>query len=203
MNPKLTEIVYLLDCSQAMRPHTARALLGFNRFLREQRESADPTRVSLVLFNEQARLHLNRVPTGQTPPLALRHYRPHGRCALHDTLNLTINSLERKLSSLPGKEQPAHVLIALCSTGEDTASRRITLPALQQKIYHQRTQRNWDFLLLAPDRTSLLTANRLGIDHDSALTLGEPRPTQSRHNGTPPERFFPPRTFPFRSHRNQ
>lgn len=170
MNRNLTEIAYILDRSGSMAGMEEAAITGFNDFLTAQQRAPGDAHLSLVLFDNEHLVPCNRKPIAKVRKLDTRSYVPRGSTALLDSIGITIDAIGRKLAALPEHKRPGHVIIAIFTDGMENSSRKFTLPDIEQKITHQRTNYQWEFLFLGANQDAIATAASMGIASENATT---------------------------------
>jgi hypothetical protein len=170
MKTDLTEIAYILDRSGSMSPLTEAAIDGFNTFLGDQLSAPGEARLTLALFDDEYEIPCDRLPLPHAPDLTAATYQPRGTTALLDAIGRTIDDLGAKLDSLPERERPGHVIIAIFTDGLENASTRYSLADINQRITHQRKKYGWEFLFLGANQDAIATAASMGIGAESAVT---------------------------------
>lgn len=170
MNQNLTEIAFILDRSGSMHSVTESAISGFNEFLRDQQKTEGQARLTLVLFDNEYLVPMDRIPIQEAVGLDTTTYVPRGSTALLDAIGTTIDSLGTKLAATPEAERPAQVIIAILTDGFENASQKFTWSEISAKILEQTNTYKWQFLFLGANQDAIATASRLQIDAANAAT---------------------------------
>jgi len=177
MQPRLTEIVFILDRSGSMSLMHHAAVSGFNEFLVAQQATADdrgqplPATFSLVIFDHEFEVIHNRVPIATAVPLTLETYQPRGSTALLDAIGRGIDHLGARLAATPEPDRPAKVIFAILTDGQENASRQYSMDDINRRVTHQTRKYNWEFLFLGANQDAIATAARIGIHAHSAATF--------------------------------
>ena len=64
---------------------------------------------------------------------------------------------------MPEEERPANVLCVIITDGEENASRKFSTKDVKDRIEHQKTKYNWEFVYLAADPDAFDAGEALGI----------------------------------------
>ena len=161
-----TEIVLVLDESGSMGHLRGDTIGSYNAFLAEQQALPDEARYSLVVFNTQHRYQVDGLPIRQVPQLTAETYRPSGGTALLDATGIAIDTLGRRLASLPEKERPARVVVAIFTDGEENSSHIYNQPGrIKQMIEHQQSVYGWQFVYLGANQDSFKVAESYGVSY--------------------------------------
>jgi len=160
----LTEIAYILDRSGSMQGMQEPAVAAFNEFLRDQIAVPGAARLSLIQFDDQYEVHVDAQPLAQVPQLTAATYQPRGSTALLDAIGRTIKETDRRLESLPPTEQPAKVIFAIFTDGQENASTQYTAKHISDLIALYRKQKGWEFLFLAANQDAIATASQMQMD---------------------------------------
>ena len=143
MNTQLTEIAFILDRSGSMMSQRDATIMGFNRFLREQREGPGLARFTLALFDDQYETPYSSIPLSEVIDLTKKSFVPRGTTALLDAVGRTIDELGARLAALPETARPGQVMVAILTDGLENASERFTLREVSERIAHQREVYRW------------------------------------------------------------
>lgn len=169
----VTEIAYILDRSGSMAPVTEAAIAGFNHFLRDQQQGElvgeGIARLTLVLFDDQYLVPIDNLPVSEVVALDSTTYVPRGSTALLDAVGTTIDAFKSRIRALPKENQPAKVVFAIFTDGEENASVKYRWTDIAGKIRRRREKDGWEFLFLAANQDAIATAAQMNIHaHDSA-----------------------------------
>jgi len=170
MNPEKqhVEIAYILDRSGSMQPMQEPAVAAFNDFLKAQLAVPGEARLTLVQFDDRYEVPVAALRLPEVPQLTAATYTPRGSTALLDAIGRTIRDLDTRLQKLPAKHQPAKVIIAIFTDGEENASREYTAKHISDLIHLYRDTKGWEFLFLAANQDAIATAARMSMDHGAS-----------------------------------
>jgi hypothetical protein len=161
---KHIEIAYILDRSGSMQPMQEPAVAAFNDFLKAQLEVPGEARLTLVQFDDQYEVPVAALRLPDVPQLTAATYTPRGSTALLDAIGRTIKDLDTRLQKLPPAHQPAKVILAIFTDGEENASREYTAKHISDLIALYRDTKGWEFLFLAANQDAIATAAKMSLD---------------------------------------
>jgi len=164
MNPHLTEIAYILDRSGSMGLMQQAAITGFNQFVNSQLDVPGEARLTLVQFDDCYEVHAQALPIEQVSQLDNLSYVPRGSTALLDAIGRTILETHARIQTLPADQQPAKVVIAVFTDGQENASRTHSALQISEMIRIHREQHGWEFLFLAANQDAIAAAGKLNIN---------------------------------------
>lgn len=170
MNPNFTEIAFVLDRSGSMSSMAAAAIDGFNHFLRAQQHAPGHARLTLVLFDDEYLLPVDRLPVAEVLPLDHSSYRPRNSTALLDAIGRTIERLGANLAAMAEPDRPGTVIVAILTDGLENASQQYTWRDVAERIRHQTAVYRWEFLFLGANQDAIATAAQLNIAPANAAT---------------------------------
>jgi len=165
MNPEKQhiEIAYILDRSGSMQPMQEPAVAAFNDFLKAQLEVPGEARLTLVQFDDHYEVPVAALRLPDVPQLTAATYTPRGSTALLDAIGRSIKDLDFRLQKLPPAQQPAKVILAIFTDGEENASREYTAKHISDLIALYRDTKGWEFLFLAANQDAIATAAKMSL----------------------------------------
>lgn len=163
MNPKLTELVVILDKSGSMHSVVSDTIGGFNALLEEQKKGVGDIKVTLALFDDHYKLLHNGVVIADVPKLDENTYKPSGSTALLDAIGRTVDEVGARLAKTPEEERPSKVIVAIITDGEENCSREYNKTKIAEKIKHQTDKYAWQFLFLGANQDAFAEAGNIGI----------------------------------------
>lgn len=176
-----SEIVVVLDESGSMTGTRDDAIGGFNSFIEAQKKVEGEATLSLTKFTTQFEaVHLG-VPLQDVPPLDHKTYVPHGMTALLDAVGKTIDEVGLKLDKTEAK--PDKVYFIIITDGAENSSREYTYAQVKDKIEHQRSKYNWEFLFLGVGEDAFNQAADVGIGRSQTMTYGNTKDGQKQAYG--------------------
>lgn len=175
MTSNYSEIAFILDRSGSMESLREEAVLGFNEFLREQQESSENRRLSLILFDDEYLIPIDSVPVAEITPLTAADFEPRATTALLDAIGKTIDDMGERFANMAEADRPAGVVFAILTDGYENASRHYTWRAVADRIKHQADVYKWKFMFLGANQDAIATASNLNISQkDAALFAADP-----------------------------
>ena len=123
MKENLTELVFILDMSGSMEPLTADPIGGFNSMIKKQKAEPGEAYVSLVVFNTESSVILDRVPLDKVEPLTEKEYCPSGCTALLDAMAGAIKHIGNVHKYAREEDRPARTIFVITTDGMENASR--------------------------------------------------------------------------------
>jgi len=170
MKEDLTEIVILLDRSGSMESIRMDTIGGINTFITDQKKASGQARVSLIQFDDRYEINYSAKDINEVQLLGLDDFVPRNSTALLDALGRTIDEVGARLRAIAPSSRPAKVLFVIMTDGLENASRRFGIEAVRQKIEHQTTVYNWQFVYLGANQDAFDVGNRLSIPTTGTIT---------------------------------
>ena len=168
LEPIYIEIAYILDRSGSMQPMQEPAIAAFNGFVRSQLEVPGEARLTLVQFDDRYEVPVASLRMQDVPQLTAATYVPRGSTALLDAIGRTIKDMDTRLQKLPASRQPAKVIFAIFTDGEENASRQYTAGHISDLIHLYRDSKGWEFLFLAANQDAIASAARMNMTAEGA-----------------------------------
>lgn len=157
-----TDINIILDSSGSMgmgEIYNA-TILGYNRFLSQQKEIKDSARINFYQFNVgRQTVYLDR-DIQVAPELTKETFRTGGGTALLDAMGQTIDDIGSRLRNLPEKDRPEQVLVVIITDGEENSSRVFTKDQVEEKIKHQTDVYKWQFVYVGANFEAIRAGNQ-------------------------------------------
>jgi uncharacterized protein YegL len=155
-----TDLTFVIDRSGSMGSIAEDMEGGFATFIKDQKETKDDVRVSVVYFDDKYDVAFTTRPIAEVDKIVIT---PRGSTALIDALGRTIDAIGVRLAALDEKERPNRVLVMTITDGQENASREFTLDEVKEKIKLQREVYAWDFSFLGANIDSFTAGAGLGI----------------------------------------
>lgn len=159
------EIAYILDRSGSMQPMQEPAVAAFNDFLKAQLAVPGEARLTLVQFDDCYEVPVASLRLQDVPQLTAATYTPRGSTALLNAIGRTIKDLDTRLQKLPPAHQPAKVILAIFTDGEENASTEYSAKHISDLIRLYRDTKGWEFLFLAANQDAIATAAKMSMAH--------------------------------------
>jgi Mg-chelatase subunit ChlD len=171
-----THIAVLLDRSGSMGDIRDDAIGGFNCFLKEQQAAGANATLTLVQFDTESTdvVHESR-PILEVPDLNHQTFQPRGGTPLLDALGQTIDSTGRALAAIPEANRPNKVVFVVITDGQENSSHQHTKVSVKEKIDHQSSQYNWQFVFLGANQDAFDEAGAVGIAMGNAANFAPAR----------------------------
>jgi uncharacterized protein YegL len=142
---------------------------GFNTFLASQQSAQGTAELTLVQFDTQIETVMDGVDIQEVKPFRNGDFVPRGSTALYDAMGSSMDKLGFRLAARQEKFRPENVVVAVMTDGEENASRRFTFGQIQERIEHQRSFYNWEFVFLASELRTLDISRQLGVAEDKSM----------------------------------
>ena len=168
MKENLTELVFILDMSGSMHMLTEDTVGGFNAMIEKQKKEEGEAYVSLVVFNTESKVLLDRVPLDKVEPLTDRQYTPGGCTALLDAMGGAIHHIGNVHKYAREEDRPARTVFVITTDGLENASRSYSADKVKALVTRQKEKYGWEFLFLGANIDAVETAARVGISEDRA-----------------------------------
>lgn len=158
-----TDITIILDKSGSMISTKNDVIGGFNGFLDKQKEVPGEATIGLVEFNERVNVKYTGLKLSDAPRLTVENYQPGGNTALYDAVGTTIEAVGQRLAALPESERPNKVIVVVLTDGEENASMKYSLSAMNERISVQREQYNWQILFIGSTPEAIAASRHTSI----------------------------------------
>ena len=136
---------------------------SFNEFLKKQREEPGKTVFDLYQFNDEAVRLVKSADLAQFHDDLMSRYECTGCTALNDAVCIGMDTVGQEFANMPEEERPSNVLCVIITDGEENASRKFSTKDVKERIEHQKTKYNWEFIYLAADPNAYDAGEALGI----------------------------------------
>lgn len=169
MKQGLTHIIFVVDRSSSMSSIASEMIIGYNEFIKKQRETTGDCYVSFYQFDNAYDVVFERVALADVKDLDNKTYVPRGSTALFDAMGRTINNYGKYLSDLPEDQRPERILFVTITDGENNASKEFTLTQVAEMVKHQTDVYKWDFVFLGSNIDAWDAGSSLGVKSSSTL----------------------------------
>lgn len=167
MKKGLTELVFIVDRSGSMVGLEDDTVGGINAVLARNREAEGEAIVSIVLFDNEAEVLVDRVPLAEVRDLTREDYWVRGCTALLDSLGGSIRHIGRVQGYLPDEYRAEHMIFVVTTDGMENASTRYSYEEVKRMV-EARTEEGWEFMFLGANIDAVGEAARIGIKSDRA-----------------------------------
>jgi len=171
-----THIAVLLDRSGSMGDIKDDAIGGFDCFLKEQKAAGANATLTLVQFDtESTDVVHESMPILEVPDLNHQTFQPRGGTPLLDALGQTIDSTGRALAAIPEANRPNKVVFVVITDGQENSSHQHTKASVKERIDHQSSRYNWQFVFLGANQDAFDEAGAVGIAMGNAANFAPAR----------------------------
>ena len=171
-----THIAVLLDRSGSMGDIKDDAIGGFNCFLKEQKAAGANATLTLVQFDtESTDVVHESMPILEVPDLNHQTFQPRGGTPLLDALGQMIDSTGRALAAIPEANRPNKVVFVVITDGQENSSHQHTKASVKERIDHQSSHYNWQFVFLGANQDAFDEAGAVGIAMGNAANFAPAR----------------------------
>lgn len=158
-----TEIVFILDRSGSMAGLESDTIGGFNALIEKQKRQGSAARISLILFDDQTDVVLDRVPIMQVGALSEDEYYVRGCTALLDAVGKSVTHISGLHQSMRKENRPGKTLFIITTDGMENSSQEYSLSQVRNLIEKQKERYHWEFLFLGANIDAVKTADSMGI----------------------------------------
>ena len=159
---EVVEILAIVDRSGSMSSIVHEAVGGFNNFVKAQQELDGEANLTLVLFDDQYEMKLDRVPLAKVPEMTVADFAPRGMTATYDAVGKSLAYLE--------KINPERAIIQIITDGGENASKEYTKAAVQERV-KAAEDRGWQVVFLAQNMDAKAASMSLGVTRGYVANL--------------------------------
>ncbi len=165
-----THIICILDRSGSMSSVAADAIGGFNKFLKDQKETEGEATMSVTLFdNEYTPLYDGKaIPLKDVSELNDKTFVPRGSTALYDAIGRTIGRTKEDFNKMSSSERPDKVLVLIVTDGEENSSHEYNQSQIKEIISNMK-KKDWQFIFLCSTEDAATRADSMGISHGNTF----------------------------------
>ena len=163
MKQDYTHIIIVLDASGSMSSIQDDIKGSFNAFLDKQRQEPGKTVFDLFQFNDEVVRLVKSADLAQFRDDLMAKYKCSGCTAMNDAICIAMDTVGQDFANMAEEERPANVMCVIITDGMENASKRFTAKDVRERIEHQKTKYNWEFVYLAADQDAFVAGEALGI----------------------------------------
>lgn len=168
MKKGLTELVFILDRSGSMHGLEKETIGGFNGLLEKQKKEEGEALISLVIFDDETEVIVDRKSVQEVPELTDRQYYVRGCTALLDAMGGAIHHIKNVHKYIREEDVPEKTLFVITTDGMENASREYTYDRVKKMVEAQK-EAGWEFLFLGANIDAIGAAGKLGIRPERAV----------------------------------
>lgn len=157
-------IVMVLDRSGSMTTMKHNMELAIDNFVKEQKGYSGEANFTLVQFDDSVDRKFDRIPINSVPYITIT---PRGSTALYDALGQTIDEVGKELAALNEDQRPNKVIFVVITDGFENASRTYERSQILDKINHQSSVYNWQFVYLGANQDAIANGASVGFNVDA------------------------------------
>ena len=165
----LTELVFIIDKSGSMSGLESDTIGGFNSLIKKQKKEEGDALISVVFFNDNQDVVLDRVDINKVKELTEDDYVCMSCTALLDAVGDSIKHI-RNIHKYARKEDiPEKTVFVIMTDGLENASEKYRYHDVKRLIERAKEESNWEFLFLGANIDAIGEAKNLGIEEDYAV----------------------------------
>jgi uncharacterized protein YegL len=163
MDKNYTDINIIVDRSGSMADNNFHKEMenGIASFLKEQaKDTSNKCLVTLAEFDTNYEVVYSSTEVQHVPRYNLV---PRGGTALLDAIGRTIDERGKYFAKLKPSQRPAKILVLVITDGGENSSRTFNFSQVKEKIDHQKSIYNWEFVFLGAGLESFGDAQAINI----------------------------------------
>jgi uncharacterized protein YegL len=167
---KKVDIICILDMSGSMCSIIEKAREGFNNFLKEQKQSKNKIKFSLLFFDTDFYMPYQNTNIKNVKEVNKDTYYANGGTALYDAIGFCIDNYLEYLSSKPLEKRADKTLFVILTDGEENSSKVYHLQLIKAMIEDMRENLKCEFLYLGANQDACFQADIMGMNKSNAFT---------------------------------
>jgi len=166
-----THIICILDSSYSMKGIMEESIIGFNIFLKEQKERADEATITVALFDSWNNYDLvyDNVDIKDAAELTSEVWFPRGMTALHDAIGKTVTTDRTTIKKMNKTERPNKVLVCIVTDGNENDSQEYNRDGVKQLI-KECEKDDWNFIYLAANQDAFAVGGGFGVSRGNTYS---------------------------------
>lgn len=185
MRDDYTHITVVLDASGSMSgSKKTAAISGVNEIVSEYESMPGKATLSLYRFNGFITDNVRAKVTDNPRVVRVRDFVEvsddalvdesaftcEGLTPLHDAMATAIDETGDALADTDESERPGKVIVVCVTDGIENASKDEDARTVRERVEHQHNVYGWEFLYVGANQDAVLTAERMGLSADNAMT---------------------------------
>ena len=166
---KKIDIICILDMSGSMSSIIEKAREGFNNFLKDQKESDNKIKLSLLFFDTNFYMPYKNVNIKKVKDVNEKTYYANGGTSLYDALGFSIDSYLDHLGETAPDKRSDKTLFVILTDGEENSSRVYHKGLIKRMVTEMREEYNSEFIYLGANQDSCFQAESMGMSSDNAF----------------------------------
>jgi len=166
-----THIICILDSSYSMKGIMEESIIGFNMFLKEQKERVDEATITVALFDSWNNYDLvyDNVNIKEAAELTSEEWHPRGMTALYDAIGKTVTTDRTAIKKMSKTERPDKVLVCIVTDGHENDSKEYTKEGVKNLIKDCEKD-DWNFMYLAANQDAFAVGSSFGVSKGNTHT---------------------------------
>lgn len=163
------DIVCILDMSGSMCSIIDTARKGFNQFLKEQKESGNKIKFTLMFFDTNFYVPYKNISIHKVKKVTEDTYYANGGTALYDAIGTCIDDYIDDLAIVKKKKRADKTLFVILTDGEENSSRTYHRELIKNMVENMRENLNTEFIYLGANQDSCFVAESMGMSGNNAF----------------------------------
>lgn len=156
---KKVEIICIMDRSGSMEPIMAETVGAFNAFVQQQQELPGKARLTLIAFDHEYTVVLDRVKLKQVPELTVADLPPRGMTALNDAVGRAVRSMETDA-----------VVCLIQTDGHENASTEYSTDQVKA-LLDEKKKDGWEISFIGAGIDAFAVGGSFGLKLDECLSV--------------------------------
>lgn len=166
---KKVDINCILDMSGSMSNIIDKAREGFNKFLKEQKQSGNDINFTLAFFDTEFFVPYRNVNIQEVKKLTEETYYARGGTALYDSLGSLIDLYLDDLATISKNERADKTLFVIITDGEENSSKYYHRDLIKRMVTEMREDFNTEFIYLGANQDACFQAEIMGMNTSNAF----------------------------------
>jgi Mg-chelatase subunit ChlD len=159
----------MLDMSGSMDSIIAKAREGFNKFLKEQKESKNKIKFSLMFFDTDFYMPYKNVNIKKVEEVNENTYYAHGGTNLYDCLGIVLTDYLDHLGNTSKSKRADKTLFVVLTDGQENSSTVYHRELIKLMVTEMREEFNSEFLFLGANQDACFVAESMGMNRSNAF----------------------------------
>lgn len=166
---KKININCIIDMSGSMSSIIKTARKGFNKFLKEQKNSNNKIDFSLLFFDTEFFIPYKNVDIQKVNKVNKETYYARGGTALYDALGKMIDNYLDYLGETPKYDRPDKTLFVVLTDGEENSSKVYHKDLIKFMVTDMRENFSTSFIYLGANQDACFQAESMGMSKTNAF----------------------------------
>lgn len=162
-------IICILDMSGSMISIIEDARKGFNQFLKEQKQSDNKIKFTLMFFDTSFYVPYKNVNIKKVKKVNEDTYYANGGTSLYDAIGLSIDDHVDKLGKTPKEKRPDKTLFVVLTDGEENSSTVYHKDLIKAMVTEMREEFKAEFIYLGANQDSCFQAESMGMSGNNSF----------------------------------